>query len=56
MSPTVHEIISATPTVTLPETMVAAVLYGREDVRIEQVPVPRAAAGELIVRVSAALT
>jgi L-iditol 2-dehydrogenase len=56
MSPTVHEIISATPVVTLPETMVAAVLYGREDVRIEQVPVPRAAAGELIVRVSAALT
>ena len=39
-----------------PETMLAAVLYGQEDVRIEQVPVPHAGAGELIVRVSAALT
>lgn len=38
------------------ETMTAAVLHGREDIRIEQVPVPRAEAGELIVRVGAALT
>ncbi|WP_263357754.1 zinc-dependent alcohol dehydrogenase [Acidicapsa ligni] len=37
-------------------TMTAAVLYGKEDVRIEQVPVPHAAPGELIVRVVAALT
>ena len=37
-------------------TMQAAVLHGREDVRIEQVPVPKAAPGELIVRVGAALT
>jgi L-iditol 2-dehydrogenase len=37
-------------------TMQAAVLHGREDVRIEQVPVPEAAQGELIVRVGAALT
>lgn len=37
-------------------TMKAAVLHGREDVRIESVPVPQAAAGELIVRVGAALT
>ncbi len=37
-------------------TMRAAILHGREDVRIEQVPVPEAAAGELIVRVGAALT
>ena len=37
-------------------TMQAAVLHGREDVRIEQVPVPSAAPGELIVRVGAALT
>jgi L-iditol 2-dehydrogenase len=37
-------------------TMKAAVLYGREEIRIEQVPVPQAAAGELIVRVGAALT
>ena len=37
-------------------TMRAAILHGREDVRIEQVPVPRAGVGELIVRVGAALT
>ena len=37
-------------------TMQAAVLHGRQDIRIEDVPVPRAAAGELIVRVGAALT
>ena len=36
--------------------MRAAVLHGREDVRIEDVPVPQAAPGELIVRVGAALT
>jgi L-iditol 2-dehydrogenase len=37
-------------------TMQAAILHGRQDIRIEDVPVPRAAAGELIVRVGAALT
>lgn len=37
-------------------TMRAAVLHGREDIRIESVPVPSAAPGELIVRVGAALT
>jgi L-iditol 2-dehydrogenase len=37
-------------------TMQAAILHGRQDVRIEDVPVPRAAPGELIVRVGAALT
>lgn len=37
-------------------TMRAAVLHGREDIRIESVPVPEAAPGELIVRVGAALT
>src|SRR5579884_285358 len=37
-------------------TMTAAVLHGREDVRIEQVPFPNAARGELIVSVGAALT
>ena len=36
--------------------MTAAVLYGREDVRIEQVPIPKAGPGELVVRVAAALT
>ena len=37
-------------------TMKAAVLHGREDIRIERVPVPEAAPGELIVSVGAALT
>ncbi|HZZ41109.1 MAG TPA: alcohol dehydrogenase catalytic domain-containing protein [Acidobacteriaceae bacterium] len=36
--------------------MTAAVLHGREDLRIEQVPMPRAGAGEIVVRVHAALT
>lgn len=37
-------------------TMRAAVLHGREDVRIEQVPIPKAGPGELVVSVGAALT
>src|ERR1035437_63509 len=37
-------------------TMQAAVLHGREDIRIEDVPVPEAAPGDLILRVGAALT
>jgi L-iditol 2-dehydrogenase len=37
-------------------TMQAAVLHGREDIRIEQVPISSAAAGELVVKVGAALT
>src|ERR1039457_4096680 len=37
-------------------TIQAPVLHGREDIRIEYVPVPKAAAGELVVRVGAALT
>ena len=37
-------------------TMQAAILHGREDIRIENVPVPKAEPGELIVRVGAALT
>jgi len=37
-------------------TMQAAILHGREDIRIESVPFPKAAVGELIVRVGAALT
>jgi L-iditol 2-dehydrogenase len=36
--------------------MQAAVLYGKEDVRVESVPVPEIAGGELLVRVRAALT
>jgi L-iditol 2-dehydrogenase len=37
-------------------TMQAAILHGREDIRIESVPVPQAAPGEIIVGVGAALT
>ena len=36
--------------------MTAAVLYGKEDLRLEQVAVPQAGPGELMVRVGAALT
>jgi len=36
--------------------MTAAVLHGREDLRIEQVPMPKAGQGEIVVRVHAALT
>ena len=38
------------------ETMLAAVLYGSEDLRMEQIPVPKIGAGELLLRVGAALT
>ncbi|HEY7678453.1 MAG TPA: zinc-binding dehydrogenase [Candidatus Methylomirabilis sp.] len=38
----------------LPSTMHAAVLYGPEDVRWEQVPVPRPGPGEVVARVAAA--
>jgi L-iditol 2-dehydrogenase len=37
-------------------TMLAAVLHGKEDLRMERVDVPRAAEGELVLRVGAALT
>src|SRR4051812_34632726 len=37
-------------------TMQAAVLYGKEDVRLESVPVPSLATGEILVRVRTALT
>ena len=40
----------------MPQEMTAAVLYGKEDVRIERLPVPVAGAGEIVVRVHAALT
>lgn len=38
------------------ETMTAAVLYGKEDLRLEETPVPTAGPGELVVKVGAALT
>jgi L-iditol 2-dehydrogenase len=36
--------------------MTAAVLYGREDVKVERVPIPAIAADEVLVRVEVALT
>jgi L-iditol 2-dehydrogenase len=36
--------------------MTAAVLYGKEDVKIERVPIPRVAEGEVLVKVQVALT
>jgi L-iditol 2-dehydrogenase len=38
------------------QLMDAAVLYGKEDLRLEQVEVPQPGPGELVVRVAAALT
>lgn len=38
------------------ETMRAAVLYGKEDVRLESVPVPAIGPGEMLIRVRTALT
>ena len=37
-------------------TMTAAVLYGKEDVKIEQVPIPKLGPGEVLVKVAVALT
>jgi L-iditol 2-dehydrogenase len=36
--------------------MTAAVLYGKEDVKIEQVPIPRVEEGEVLIKVETALT
>src|SRR5437764_6590942 len=36
--------------------MTAAVLYGKEDIKIEQVPIPRLEHGEVLVKVNVALT
>lgn len=38
------------------QTMRAAILYGKEDVRLETIPVPRVGAGEALVKIGAALT
>jgi L-iditol 2-dehydrogenase len=38
------------------EVMTAAVLYGKEDLRLEQVAMPHAGTGEIVVQVGAALT
>lgn len=44
------------PTSVSRELMTAAILYGKQDVRIEKIPVPHVAAGEVLVRIKAALT
>jgi L-iditol 2-dehydrogenase len=36
--------------------MTAAVLYGKEDIKIEQVPIPKVGKGEVLVKVAVALT
>src|SRR5260370_6358848 len=36
--------------------MAAAVLYGKEDLKIERVPIPRVGDGEVVVKVQVALT
>ena len=41
---------------TAPSQMLAAVLYGKEDLRLECIPVPVPEPGEIVVRVAAALT
>ena len=38
------------------DKMTAAVLYGKQDVRIEQIPIPHPESGEVLVRIKAALT
>ena len=40
----------------VPETMLACVLHGKEDVRLERIPVPELQPGDILVRVEAALT
>jgi L-iditol 2-dehydrogenase len=40
----------------VPEKMLACVLYGKEDARLEEIPVPELQPGDLLVRVEAALT
>jgi L-iditol 2-dehydrogenase len=40
----------------VPETMIACVLHGKEDVRLEKIAVPELQPGDILVRVEAALT
>merc|ERR1711971_53666 len=40
-------------TMSLPETMMAVVVHGKEDYRIEEVPVPKPGPGEVLVKVEA---
>ena len=43
-------------TFTVTGKMTAAVLYGKEDIKIERVPIPRVGEGEVLVKVHVALT
>merc|ERR1711971_129186 len=40
-------------TMSLPDTMMAVVVHGKEDYRIEEVPVPKPGPGEVLVKVEA---
>ncbi len=51
-----EEVKAAVTHVTVPSKMTAAVLYGSEDLRIEEIDVPALAADEVLVRVRLALT
>ena len=46
----------STTNVERPPSMLAAVLYGKEDVRVERVPLPDVGHGEVRIRIAAALT
>ena len=39
----------------IPQKMSACVLHGKQDVRLERIPVPKPGAGEILVQVEAAL-
>src|SRR5476649_150383 len=41
---------------TVSNTMLAAILYGKEHVQLERIPVPAIGPGDILVRVRAALT
>ncbi len=56
MAATLQRLTTAFPFRDLQSRMQAAVLYGREDVRLEEVPVPSCGPGELLVKVRTALT
>src|ERR1700681_1637425 len=51
-----EEVKAAVTHATVPSKMTAAVLYGSEDLRVEQIDVPALAADEVLIRVRLALT
>src|SRR5690349_23117844 len=51
-----EELKTAVTRVAVPPKMTAAVLYGSEDLRIEEIEVPSLAADEVLLRVRLALT